>query len=116
MFLSELSYWDRFSDSKGNFAYPSLTVNQALNFAARMSGLWNKYLIEERKILFLEIFRLREKRHRLVRALSQGEQKKTLLAMEFFAVRGNLLIHDPFENLDEFSQRRVKALLFLISL
>ena len=70
-------------------------MDLALDFAARRTGLSNKYLVEERKLALLEIFRLEEKRHRLIRELSQGEQKKTFLAMEFFSVRGNLLIQDP---------------------
>ena len=35
--------------------------------------------------------------------------------MELIAIKGNLLLRDPLKNLDEFSARRLKTLIYMIS-
>ena len=106
---------DRFRDHQGCFGYPSLTVEQALEYASRRAGIANEDLKLERKKVLLNLFCLEEKKSRQLRELSQGEQKKALMAMELFPMKGNLLLRNPLKNLDEFSARRLKTLLWLIS-
>ena len=105
---------DRYRDEQGCFGYPSLTVSEALEFASRRAGIANEYMSIERKNIFLDIFRLKEKKNRLLRELSQGEQKKALIAMELISVKGNLLLREPLKNLDEFSSRRLTTLMSLM--
>lgn len=49
----ELSYWDKFSNSKGYFVFPSLTLDQALDFSARRAGFTGPIFTELRKLIFL---------------------------------------------------------------
>lgn len=49
-----------------------------------------------------------------MRELSQGEQKKALIAMEFMHPRGHLYFDRPLENLDTFTSKRVQTLLWLL--
>lgn len=90
-------------------------MDEALDFAAHRAGFRGPLFTEQRKLIFLEIFRLKEKRSRLLRHLSQGEQKKALMALDLLSVKGNVFVADPLTNLEESSRRRFVALLLLLS-
>ena len=85
-----------------------------LDFAGRKAGYSKSKIRENRKNIVLDIFRMKEKRLRMMRELSQGEQKKSLMMMEFMAAVGNLLLTDPLDNLDTFSAKRFQTFLHLL--
>lgn len=87
-----------------------------MEFAADRAGIKSYRVKIKRAKIFLEMFRLEKKRNRYVGELSQGEQKKTFIAMELLSLRNHLFFNDPMKNLDESSIRRFEAFLNLLSI
>lgn len=88
-------------NNSGVIGSSSLTVRESLFYAGHLGGFKHRQHLLTRLDSLLLVFRLKEKQHRLVRELSIGEQKKTLMAMELMVPgNGDIYFDEPLENLD----------------
>ena len=88
--------------------FPQLTVQEHIQFFARLKGLYAKHTREEVNAKIqqsIEDVALLEKRHTLSKNLSGGMKRKLSVAIAFCGDSKTVLLDEPTSGMDPFSRR-----------
>ncbi len=92
------------------FLYDNLTANEFLQFVGNIFGVTKKVL-DEKVQYYLELFKLSDAQHMLLRELSHGMRQKIVYASNFLHNPSFFLIDEPLVGLDPASIHLIKRLL-----
>ena len=89
---------------QSNCLWPTLTVNEHLQFCGALRGLEQR-LVEEETTVLLSALKLLDKRHTKSSVLSGGMKRKLSVAMAFFGKPSVVILDEPTAGMDPSARR-----------
>lgn len=89
-----------------NILFPSLTVEEHLNFFARLKGC-SKSQTKNEIEKYLDSIDLRDKKHRLAKTLSGGQKRKLSIAIALIGQSKVVILDEPTAGMDATARRQL---------